>query len=106
GNQNITVQIGISPIESSISFTNIPVQIQGLGLGLQATISPDAVDVYLSGPLYLLESLDPAQLVIIIDLTDRGIGTYQLAPEVQLADSEISVDAISPNTLEVTITAN
>ncbi len=30
GNQNITVQIGISPIESSISFADIPVQIQGL----------------------------------------------------------------------------
>lgn len=106
GSQNITVQIGISPIESSISFTNIPVQIQGLTPGLQATISPEAVDVYLSGPLYLLESLDPAKLVIIIDLTDRGIGTYQLVPEVQLEGFEISVDAISPNTLEVTISAN
>ena len=106
GSQNITVQIGISPIESSVSFTNIPVQIQGLAPGLRATISPDVVDVYISGPLFLLEGLDPAQLVIIIDLTDYGVGTYQLAPEVQLENSEISVDAISPNTLEVTITAN
>jgi len=106
GSQNITVQIGISPIESSISFTNIPVQIQGLATGLKATLSPDLVDVYLSGPLYLLETLDPAQLVIIIDLTDQGIGTYQLSPEVVLEGAEISVDAISPNTLEVTITAN
>ena len=105
GSQNITVQIGISPIESSVSFTNIPVQIQGLAPGLRATISPDVVDVYISGPLFLLESLDPAQLVIIIDLTEYGVGTYQLAPEVQLENSEISVDAISPNTLEVTITA-
>ena len=106
GSQNITVQIGISPIESSVSFTNIPVQIQGLAPGLRATISPDVVDVYISGPLFLLEGLDPAQLVIIIDLTEYGVGTYQLAPEVQLENSEISVDAISPNTLEVTITAN
>ncbi|MBG0787521.1 MAG: hypothetical protein H0S79_20725 [Anaerolineaceae bacterium] len=105
-NQIITVQIGISPIESSISFSDIPVQIEGLAPGLQATISPDLVDVYLSGPLYLLESLDPAELVIIIDLTDLGTGTYQLTPEVQLAGTEINVDAISPNTLEVTITAN
>ena len=105
GSQNITVQIGISPIESSVSFTNIPVQIQGLAPGLRATISPDVVDVYISGPLFLLEGLDPAQLVIIIDLTEYGVGTYQLAPEVQLENSEISVDAISPNTLEVTITA-
>ena len=105
-NQIITVQIGISPIESSISFTDIPIQFQGLAPGLQAVTSPDVVDVYLSGPLYLLEVLDPADLIIFIDLTDRGIGTYQLAPEVQLENGEISVDAISPNTLEVIITAN
>ena len=103
GSQNITVQIGISPIESSISFADIPVQIQGLAPGLQAVTSPDVVDVYLSGPLSLLENLSPADLIIIIDLTDRGIGTYQLAPEVQLENVEINVDAISPNTLEVII---
>ena len=106
GSQTITVQIGIAPIESSINFNNIPVQFQGLTPGLSATTSPDAVDVYLSGPLYLLEALDPATLVVAIDLTDRGVGTYQLVPEVLLEDSEISVDAILPNTLEVTITAN
>jgi YbbR domain-containing protein len=105
-NQDITVQIGISPIESSVSFTDIPIQFQGLAPGLQAVTSPDLVDVYLSGPLYLLEELDPANLVIFIDLTDRGVGTYQLAPEVQLDNAEINVDAISPNTLEVIITAN
>ena len=106
GSQTITVQIGIAPIESSINFNNIPVQFQGLTPGLSATTSPDAVDVYLSGPLYLLEALDPATLVVAIDLTDRGVGTYQLVPEVLLEDSEISVDAILPNTLEVTITAD
>jgi YbbR domain-containing protein len=106
GSQNITVQIGIAPVESSINFNNIPVQFEGLGTGLSATTSPDTVDVYLSGPLYLLEALDPATLVVAIDLTDRGVGTYQLAPEVLLEDSELSVDAILPNTLEVTITAD
>lgn len=106
GSQNITVQIGIAPVESSINFNNIPVQFEGLGAGLSATTSPDTVDVYLSGPLYLLEALDPATLVVAIDLTDRGVGTYQLAPEVRLEDAELSVDAILPNTLEVTITSD
>ena len=103
GSQNVTVQIGIEPIESSLSFTNIPIQFQGLGTGLNATVSPENVDVFLSGPLYLLEQLDPATIVVIIDLTDRGPGTYQLAPEVMLENSDLTVDAILPNTLEVTI---
>ncbi len=103
GSQNVTVQIGIEPIESSLSFSDIPVQFQGLGQGLNATVSPESVDVYLSGPLYLLEQLDPTTIVVVIDLTDRGPGTYQLAPEVMLENSDLTVDAIQPNTLEVTI---
>ena len=101
--QNVTVQIGIEPIQSSISFSDIPVYAQGLPADLEAFISPEFVDVFLSGPLSMLETLSPSTLSVIIDLTDRGVGTYQLAPEVILDDESVSVDAILPNTLEVTI---
>jgi len=104
GEQNVTVQIGIDPIESSVSFTNIPIHFEGLGANLKATVSPETVDVYLSGPLNILEELDPASITVIIDLTERDLGAYQLAPEVLLDNEELSVDAILPNTLEVTIT--
>ncbi len=103
GSQNVTVQVGIEPVESSISFNNLPVEVRGLDEGLQAIISPQLVDVFLSGPLSLLEQLSPSTLTVTIDLTDRGLGTYQLAPEVILDQEEISVDAILPNTLEVTV---
>ncbi|HAF48358.1 MAG TPA: hypothetical protein DCL08_03845, partial [Anaerolineaceae bacterium] len=101
GSQNITVQIGIDPIESSISFTNIPVQIVGLAAGLNATVSPENVDVFLSGPIDLLDDLSLENLVVIINLEDREPGTYTLAPEIQLENGDINVDAILPNTIEV-----
>lgn len=104
GSQNVTVQIGIDPIQSSISFSNIPVQIEGLGEGLIAEVSPESVDVFLSGPVNLLEQLSPSTLVVILDLENRDPGTYTLAPEVRLDNEEINVDAILPNTIEVTIT--
>jgi YbbR domain-containing protein len=104
GSQNVTVMIGIEPIQSSISFSNIIVQIEGLGEGLSATVSPESVDVFLSGPVDLLERLSPSTLVVIINLEDREPGTYTLAPVVQLENEEINVDAILPNTIEVTIT--
>jgi YbbR domain-containing protein len=104
GSQNVTVMIGIEPIQSSISFSNIPIQIEGLGEGLSATVSPESVDVFLSGPVDLLERLSPSTLVVIINLEDREPGTYTLAPVVQLENEEINVDAILPNTIEVTIT--
>ncbi len=103
GSQNVTVQIAIEPVESSLSFTNIPVQTEGLGEELDVSISPETVDVFLSGPLSMLDDLDPATLIVIIDLSDRGPGTYQLAPSVRLENDEVYVDAILPNTLEVTI---
>ena len=52
GDQNITVQVGIAAIESSINFSNVPVQYLNLGNRLKVTLTPDVVDVYLSGPLF------------------------------------------------------
>lgn len=104
GSSTIVVQIGIDPIESSISLTDIPIQFMGLAPGLNAQVSPQVVDIYLSGPLNQLEGLNPATITIMIDLTDRGPGTYQLTPEVILDAEDVNVDAILPSTIEVTIT--
>lgn len=103
GSQNVTVQIGIEPIQSSISFTNVPIQIEGLGEDLQVEISPENVDIFLSGPLPLLDELDLTKILVIIDLSDRGPGTYQLVPEILLENNQITVDVILPSSIEVTI---
>jgi YbbR domain-containing protein len=103
GSQNVTVQIGIDAIQSSISFTNVPIQIEGLGEGLQVEISPENVDIFLSGPLPLLDELDLNKILVLIDLSDRGPGTYQLVPEILLENNQISVDVILPSSIEVTI---
>jgi YbbR domain-containing protein len=103
GSQNVTVQIGIEPIQSSVSFTNIPVQTEGLQEGLEVTISPETVDVFLSGPIPILDALTPADITVVINLSDRGPGTYTLAPVIQIENAEINVDAILPNTIEVTV---
>jgi YbbR domain-containing protein len=104
GSQNVIVHIGIDPIQSSISFTNVPIQIEGLGEGLAVEFSPNTVDIFLSGPLPLLDELNLDLIMVLLDLTDRGVGTYQLAPEVWLENNQISVDAILPSSIEVTIT--
>jgi len=104
GSQNITVQIGIDPIQSSLSYNDIPVRFEGLDSNLKATVSPETVNLFLSGPLTVLEELDPADIIVVINLSERDPGTYQLTPEVLLENSELNVDAINPNTLEVTIT--
>jgi len=104
GDQTITVQVVIAPIESSLNFTNVPVQVIGLADNLLVTVSPDVVDIFLSGPLYLLDELNYLDIIVILDLTDRGPGTYQLVPHLELLDEKIKIDAILPGMIEVTIT--
>ena len=103
GSQNVTITISIDPIESSIRFVNVPIQIRGLGAGLAVEISPESVDIFLSGPLPLLDGLSLEDIFVLINLSDRGPGTYQLAPTVLLENNLISVDAILPSSIEVTI---
>jgi len=104
GDQTIIVQVVIAPIESSLNFTNVPIQVIGLEDNLLAKVSPDVVDVFLSGPLYLLEELNYSDIIVILDLTDHGPGTYQLVPRLELLDEKIKVDAILPGMIEVVIT--
>ena len=103
GSQNVTVQIGIEPIQSSLSFSNIPIQIENLADGLIAELSPESLGIFISGPLNLLDQLNLEDFLVIIDLSDRGLGTYQLVPVVRVVFDEINVDAILPNTIEVII---
>ncbi len=103
GSQNVTVQIGIEPIQSSLSFSNIPIQIENLADGLGAKLSPESLGIFISGPLNILDQLSLEDFLVIIDLSERGPGTYQLVPHVRVDFNEINVDAILPNTIEVII---
>ena len=74
GSQNVTITISIDPIESSIRFVNVPIQIRGLGAGLAVEISPESVDIFLSGPLPLLDGLSLEDIFVLINLSDRDRG--------------------------------
>jgi YbbR domain-containing protein len=62
GDQNVTVSVGVAPIQSSIQLVDVPVEAVNVASGLEVTLSPDTVNLYLSGPLYLLEQLNAANI--------------------------------------------
>lgn len=103
GETIIRVQVGVAAIESSKNFLNVEIQVTNLDPQLKAELNSNSVDIYLSGPLYLLEVLDLADITVTLDLEGRGVGTYQLVPQVSLVDTKINVDAILPGTIEVII---
>jgi YbbR domain-containing protein len=103
GEQTVLVQVGIDAIEGSFSFNNMPVTVVGLGDGLSAQIAPETVDIILTGPLPFLEKLTANDILIILDLTDLGIGTHQIEPDVDILIDEIEVQSVFPGTVEVII---
>lgn len=99
--QQVEVQVFVDAIESSLTITNTP-EIQGLEPGYTATVSPDTVQVILSGPLPRLESLTPDDVRLVLDLFELPVGTHQVEPEV-IAPEEITAQGVIPATVQVRI---
>jgi YbbR domain-containing protein len=103
GDQFVMVKVGIAPIESSLPLAYLPVEMVGLGSGLQAHVSPQTVDIILSGPLPVLDSVVMSDVNVKVDLTGLLPGTYQLTPKVTLLQQNLIVESILPGTVEVVI---
>jgi YbbR domain-containing protein len=103
GEQTVLVQAGVSPIESSVTLSGEKVEIVNLGDGLIAQVSPATVDVIVSGPLPLLDTLTRQDVRVTVDLSGLGVGTYQIAAKVDVLISNVVVESILPNTMEVVI---
>ena len=103
GDQTVLVQVNVSPIQSSLTLSNKAIEVDGLPTGWFAQVAPDNVDVILSGPLPLLDTLSPQDVRVVIDVTDLAEGTHQLTPNVEILVSDIVVESILPGTLEVVL---
>ena len=99
---SVLVQIGVAAIEGSMTLT-LPVETLGLNPTLAASISPPTVDVIIQGPLPILETLTPASFRVVVDLTGLAAGLHQVTPVVDLVPDQVTVQAILPKTVEVTI---
>jgi YbbR domain-containing protein len=103
GEQTVLVQASISPIESSLTLSNEIVQVVGLPTGLTAQVLPATVDVIVSGPLPLLDTLTRQDIRVTVDLTGLTAGTHQLVPKVEILIADVQVESILPGTIEVTL---
>ena len=104
GEQTVLIQAGVSPIESSVTLAGEKIDIVGLENGLTAVVSPTTVDVIISGPLSLLDTLTRQGVRATVDLTGLPAGTYQITPSVEILIADVIVESILPNTVEVIIT--
>jgi YbbR domain-containing protein len=102
GDQRVLVQISISAIEGSVQLS-IPVTPLGLLPTRAAEISPETVDVILSGPIPILNRMTSLDSRVVVDLKDLDLGVYPLEPEVDVLPERVRVESIQPSMVEVTV---
>ena len=103
GSKTVQVQVSISPIQTSLTLSNQPVNIIGLSEGLSAQVFPPSVDVIISGPVPVLDVLTSKDITISVDCNGLNAGVYQLEPKVSPLVDNVLVESILPSTVEVVI---
>jgi YbbR domain-containing protein len=106
GEQTVLIQAGISPIESSLTLSGEIVEVTGLPADWSAQVSPATIDVIVSGPLPLLDTLTRQDVRVTIDVTGLTEGAHQLEPQVEILISDVIVESILPGTVEVVLASN
>jgi YbbR domain-containing protein len=105
GDQTVNVQVGVSTIESSVTLNGMKVEVIGVGQGLEAKVSPELVDVIISGPIPLLDSLKASDVRVYVDMADDVEGTYQRKPQIEVKISELRLQSIIPGSIEIILTS-
>lgn len=100
--QNVEVQIGIAPIETSV-LLNLNVEVIGLANGYKAELSPQSVSVVLSGPLSVLQSLGTDDVRLFVDVSGLPVGTHLLEPQAEILPEGVQLLSITPTSIEVVI---
>jgi YbbR domain-containing protein len=103
GAQTVQVQVSITPIQTSQTLSNLPLNVVGVSAGLSVQTFPPTVDVIISGPVPVLEALASQDVVVTVNVADLGPGTYQLRPDVQVLIGNVLVESILPGTVEVVL---
>jgi YbbR domain-containing protein len=102
GDLKVLVQVSIATVESSLAVS-LPIEVIGLAPGLTATSSPAVVNVILSGPVPVLNTLAPADVRAVVDLTGYEVGTYQFVPQINILPDRVQKVSILPGTVTITI---
>lgn len=102
GDIKVIVKITIEPTITTKSIRGVPITLLNTPQGLEAVLNISTVDLYLTGPMNVLNELTAQNLTVVFDLTDIRPGTHELQPTVVLPDDSITYQIV-PETIEVHI---
>jgi YbbR domain-containing protein len=102
GTKTVEVEVDITPIQTSLTL-NLPINVIGLPDGFDEDLSPEFVDVIISGPVPVLDALAPQDIRVTVDVTGLDLGTHQLEPQVEVFVEDVLEGSILPSTVEVVL---
>jgi len=101
GDPSVQVRVQVEAIQGGLTVQR-PLTIQGLLPGMDTRLSPETIDVVLTGPLPKLQSLNPDDVRVVLDLVSLGAGTHQVKPQAVVPQGVVA-ESLLPATIQVTI---
>jgi hypothetical protein len=99
--QGALITVRVAAQQGSLTVVRRPV-VRGLSTDLMARVSPDEVEVTLSGPMPRLNSLVDEDVYVYVELVDKGVGQY-IVDLTYLVPEGLEVGSILPGNVEVDI---
>ena len=101
--KSILVNIGIEAQEGYREFEELDVDVVGLLDGVNATLNPSKVSVYLAGPLPILRTIDEDLIIVQVDVSDMTLGFHSKPPRIVLPNhsSDFTSLSVVPAFLEI-----
>lgn len=100
----VSVHVAVEPVLGGLTILRpVSVSLSNAGCDLPTAISPDTVEVILSGPLPNLQALTGDDVQIVVDVSGCTPGSFQGTPRFINVPNSLKVESIVPNTVEVTI---
>lgn len=99
---SVIVQIQQQSVDQTLP--GLPVAVTGLGPGLTATLTPAEVSIEISASSAQVPELVNGAVVVSVDTTGLGPGTYSMTPRI-IVPAGVEWDSAVPSTIQVTITA-
>lgn len=102
GERTVLVQVSIAAIEGSLTVT-VPVEPVGMEIRQAALVTPESVDLILSGPVPVLNGLTSGDIRVIAEVEGLALGVHQVTPIIEILPDGLQVETVLPSVVEVEI---
>ena len=98
--QMVTATVHVAPLQMTETI-QAQASVVNKGSDVDTTGSPPSVSLTVSGPSPILSQLASANLQVVLDVSGKGAGHYDIAPQVQNLPQGISLDSTATQTVAV-----